>query len=348
MDYSGKHRPVRPLEAADDFNHVVENHTFFNESRYIHLIDGAQRIGGWFRIGQRPNQGYAEMTVCLHLPDGQVGFMFAKPEMSVADGLEAAGLSFSIDEPFRRMRLHYTGKLCVMPDGRAMEDPKRAFREHPLLDCVVDLEFTAIGPAHGGELLEDDGRPFDEGEDRYFARAHYDQHVRGAGELQVGDQRYRITGFGLRDHSWGPRIWQAIPWYRWFPCAFDGGFAICLLVVRKGDGEYVETGFIHDGSGKPLHASNIRLQTRYDANQYPIGFTLHCQDDQGRHYEIRGESLSSVPCRHWRAMADGRIDKSRIVECMTRYRCDDRVGYGMAEYMDHLANGEFEGIAAGH
>ena len=47
-------------------------------------------------------------------------------------------------------------------------------------------------------------------------------------------------------------------------------------------------------------------------------------------------------------MADGWIDKSRIVECMTRYSCNGRVGYGMAEYMDHLANGEFEGIAAGY
>jgi len=27
---------------------------------------------------------------------------------------------------------------------------------------------------------------------------------------------HAIDGFGLRDHSWGPRYWQAIYWYRLF------------------------------------------------------------------------------------------------------------------------------------
>ncbi len=31
-------------------------------------------VGGWFRIGNRPNEGHAEMSACVYLPDGRVAF----------------------------------------------------------------------------------------------------------------------------------------------------------------------------------------------------------------------------------------------------------------------------------
>ncbi|MDP9901006.1 DUF7064 domain-containing protein [Variovorax ginsengisoli] len=347
MDYSGIHRPVRALVPADDGDHPIEAHPFFNESRYIHLVDGAAGVGGWFRIGRRPNQGFAEMTVCLYLPDGQVGFMHAKPSMAAGDGLAAAGLSFQIDAAFQRMRVRYAGPLCLMPDGRAMEDPKAAFKTHPRVNCTIALQLTAVAPAHGGELLEADGRPYDEGEGRYFARAHYDQSLRGSGLITVDGRCHAVNGFGLRDHSWGPRIWQSIPWYRWFPCTFDEGFSICLIMVRKADGEHVETGFVHE-DGEMLHVHDIALETDYDAQHYPTGFRLRCSDERGRIYAITGETLNAVPCRHVRSLADGATDTTRIMESMTRYTCNGKVGYGLAEYMDHVADGVFEGVRAGY
>ncbi len=350
MDYSGRYRPVRPLRPEDDFNHPVEAHPFFNESRYVHLIDGRQRIGGWFRIGQRVNQGFSEMTVCLYLPDRRVGFMFAKPGTVSPDGVEAAGLRFDFDQPMQRSRLHYAGPVHVMADGAAMENPRAAFTPQSQVDAEIALVFDAVAPAHGGELLGDDGEPFDEGEGRYFARAHYDQSVRGQGTLRVGETSWEIAGHGLRDHSWGPRLWQAIPWYRWFPCTFDDGLAMCVIVVQKGDGELLETGYVHDGSGRLRHVHRVRLRTRYDARSYPTGFSLSFENEVGQQYDIEGEVLASVPCRHWRKLPDGRVDKARIMECMTRYRLGERVGFGMAEYLDHQdpADGDaFEGIRAG-
>ena len=37
----------------------------FNESRYYNWFDAGIGMGGWVRMGNRPNEGYAEMTVCL-------------------------------------------------------------------------------------------------------------------------------------------------------------------------------------------------------------------------------------------------------------------------------------------
>ena len=68
------------LEPQDEFPHVPDAAANYNESMYFNVFDPTQKVGGWFRIGNRPNEGYAEISVCLYLPDGRVGFMFGAPE----------------------------------------------------------------------------------------------------------------------------------------------------------------------------------------------------------------------------------------------------------------------------
>ena len=52
------------LDPADEYPHEVEKAQNYNESMYFNMFDPVQQIGGWFRIGNRPNEKYAEMTVC--------------------------------------------------------------------------------------------------------------------------------------------------------------------------------------------------------------------------------------------------------------------------------------------
>ena len=51
--------------------HELGPESNFNESMYINCFDPDQQVGGWFRIGNRANEGYAEMTVCLYLPPAE-------------------------------------------------------------------------------------------------------------------------------------------------------------------------------------------------------------------------------------------------------------------------------------
>ena len=76
-------------------------------SKNINLFDFSQVMGGWFRIGNRPNEGYAEMTCCLYLPDRSVGFMYGRPQISNNEALDAGGMRFEIVEPFKHLRLTY-------------------------------------------------------------------------------------------------------------------------------------------------------------------------------------------------------------------------------------------------
>ena len=43
----------------DDFMHEPETASNFNESRYYNWFDAGVGMGGWVRMGNRPNEGYA-------------------------------------------------------------------------------------------------------------------------------------------------------------------------------------------------------------------------------------------------------------------------------------------------
>jgi hypothetical protein len=60
------------IEPQDEYTHAPDAAANFNESVYMNAFDAAQRLGGWMRLGNRVNEGYAELSVCLYLPDGRV------------------------------------------------------------------------------------------------------------------------------------------------------------------------------------------------------------------------------------------------------------------------------------
>ncbi len=96
------------LEPADEFMHPGPEPTF-NESMYFNLYDPDARLGGFVRIGNRPNEGHAEMTVCLYLPDGRVGFMFRRADIDSNDRFDAGGVTIDVVEPFRTDVEHAEG-----------------------------------------------------------------------------------------------------------------------------------------------------------------------------------------------------------------------------------------------
>ncbi len=60
------------LTPADELTHAPGHERHFNESVYTNAFDHERRFGGWIRLGNRANEGYAELAVCLFLPDGRM------------------------------------------------------------------------------------------------------------------------------------------------------------------------------------------------------------------------------------------------------------------------------------
>jgi hypothetical protein len=164
------------LEPADEYTHELGPEPNFNESMYINVFDPEVALGGFFRLGNRANEGQAEMTVCLYLPDGRVGFMFKRPPIVDNAALDAGGLTWTIVRPFEELRVDYVGKLVVLDDPTEMADPKTAFTSNPFAAAEIHLTFTGQGRSSmfGGEPDQPHEAPGEE-----FARGHYEQLVDG-------------------------------------------------------------------------------------------------------------------------------------------------------------------------
>lgn len=339
----GKNARIR-LDERDEYMHPVEAASNFNESMYINLFDHHQRAGGWFRVGNRPNEGHAEMSFCFYLPDGRVAFMFRRVEIDNNDALDAGGMRFQVIEPFRKLALNYRGRAVLLDDPQQMEDPKKAFTDNPVVEVSAELTFTGLTPVYGGEMVDENGEPIEEDPDESFARGHYEQHMKGEGTVTIGEDRFTLAGLGLRDHSWGPRYWQNLYWYRWFPMAFSDDFAINVSIVQMADGRRHEWGMVYDvRNGGPAEydmVDSVTLESTLDDRLQARGQRATLTTVGGRRYSFTGESLALIPLRNRRRTDSGEWRHTRITEAMTRFQCDGETGYGMSEYLDQILDGE--------
>jgi hypothetical protein len=318
---------VGNLVAEDDYTHELGPEPNFNESMYFNFFDTRESLGGWFRMGNRANEGQAEMTVCLYLPDGRVVFMFKRPKIENNDAFDAGGLRFEVIEPSQRLRTTYEGSAVELKEPRAMADPSRAFRENPVKKVSLDLLHDAVGPMYGERKVRgEEERPVED----QFASAHYEQHMHVTGTLSLDDERFEIDGYGLRDHSWGPRYWQAIHQYEWLTLNFGPDLGAMVSIIQR-DPEGKETrkgGVIVRGQElEPLVDAEISAD--YEENGlYHKSVRAKVKTATGEELEITGEVQSFIPLRNRR---EDRV--THIGEGMTQWRLGDRVGYGLSEFL---------------
>jgi hypothetical protein len=104
-----------------------------------------------------------------------------------------------------------SGLMC--DDPAAVSAWLRSQGERVGTNCTVTLDLRAAAPPFA-ETFDGDGES--------FAPHHYEQLTTVSGALALGDVSTDVNGFGLRDHSWGPRSWQAPYFYRWVHGSTDG------------------------------------------------------------------------------------------------------------------------------
>jgi hypothetical protein len=335
------------LTPQDDYLHPLEEASNFNESRYYNFFDAACGLGGWVRMGNRPNEGYAEMTTCFYLPSGSVAFMFGRPKIEGHTAHDAGGLKFEVVEPYVAHRIGYDGKVVLLGQPRDMEDPRAAFTENPRVACRMDLSVKAVARPWGGEPEAEEGEVVRELDpEKSFARGHTEQHIASTGTVTIGDQTFQLhEALGLRDHSWGPRYWQAVWWYRWLTVNLgpDLGFATTISGTEDG-GRHVH-GFLYDrkryGDDQWVPIRDVQLSSDYDDAWYHHAVHALVRTDDAE-YPVEGEVWSNIPLRNRR---EGLV--TRITEGMTRWRCGDLEGAGLAEYLDQIVDGRPVGTREG-
>jgi hypothetical protein len=325
----------RILTDDDDRLHAVQPVPNWNESRYVDVWDAAAGVGAWLRIGNRPNEGHAEMSVCVHLPDGSTACAFRRPTIT-GNELEVDGQRWEVVEPWRTTRVRYDGPLHLLADAWSLTSGRRAFEGAPVVDASLDLTCTTTGlDTTLGRDQDHVGLIFVPGQ----ADGHYQHLARTTGTVRIGDRTWEIDGRGGKDHSWGPRNWHAKVAFRWLIASFDddNGFMLTRSIsptvatrggfwLRDGELHLVDTWKAVDQlSGPPQHRLE-RVEVEVTAG--------------GRTLRATGTARAWVPLRHRQRDAEGVEQTLRIVKAPTEWVTDDgRAGSGMAEYHDLLVDG---------
>jgi hypothetical protein len=332
------------MDPTDEYMHPLEEASNFNESMYFNVFDPVQRIGGFLRLGNRANEGYAELTTCLYLPDGRVAFTYNRPKITDNDAFDAGGTRFEVVTPFEEVRATYDGKLALLIEPLQMANPRKAFTETPWVEARVDLTHRGISPMYGGEPVNDDGTPLEQDHSGGFARGHYEQHMAVDGTIRVGEEEWVVDGFGLRDHSWGPRYWQAPWWYRWLTANFgnDFGFVVSIVASRGGGRRYGGM-VLRNGAYEHIREASIATEWIGD-DRYHAALRATATTDNDT-YEITGRVLNLIPLRNRRETPEGEQLVTRISEGMTEWSCNGRTGYGLSEYLDQIIEEQPVGAA---
>lgn len=322
------------MRPEDDFTHDPGPEPTFNESMYVHFHDMDGGVAGFVRLANRPNEGRGEMTVCLFLPDGRLGFTYARPAVHNNEAFDAAGLRLVVRDPLRHVEVSFDGPVSVLADPQSMADPKRAFSHSPIADCRIRLDVHKLSPPCE--------QSFDPAEGS-FAPNHYSQLVSIQGRIELDGAPLPVRGHGLRDHSWGPHQWRS-PWfYRWLHgCAGDIGFMGAYFGHR--DGSSVRGGFLWDGNNV-RELDDLEITTERDDLDQQLGVRAVLHVDGAAH-EVQGRVDSCVPLRNRQDAGTGELQVTRIVEGSTMWAFeDDRTMQGMTEYLDQVVGGRPVGAA---
>lgn len=313
------------LVPEDDYTHELSNESNFNESMYFNFFDTTQRMGGFVRLGNRANEGRAEMTVALYRPDGTAMFMFKRAEIDNNDAFDAGGLKFEVVEPSQKLRTVYRGSVLDLKEPRVLTDPKAAFTQNPAKKITLDLTHEAVGPMYGGSKdKQESDRPAEE----QFGKAHYEQHMAVTGTLEVDGETIELSGHGLRDHSWGPRYWQAIQSYEWLTMNFGADLGLMVSVIQR-DADHSRRGgvLIRGDEFVPLTWANVTAEYE-EGTPFHKTVCANVKTRDGEELQIDGKVLGFIPLRNRRGGMT-----TQIGEGMTEWKLGDRTGYGLSEFL---------------
>ena len=332
------------LEPEDEYMHDTEGASNFNESMYFNFYDAEPALGGFVRLGNRPNERYAEQTTCLYLPDGRVGFMFQRPEISNNESFDAGGCERSRSlSPSRSSRFATRASWCCSTSPKQMAIPARRSGTTPAVEVSRRSHYRGCPPCTAASPWTTTGSRSWTGE---RVREGALRAARGcARRVRVGDDHWEVDGYGLRDHSWGPRFWQAPWWYRWLTgnCGEDFGFMLSIIAGR--DGRRRRGGIVFsDGAYRDVLECTVETGWRGE-DSYHQTITALARTDE-REYRITGQVLSLIPLRNRRRTPEGEQLITRISEGMTEWQVEGvGVGYGLSEYLDQIVDGAPVGVA---
>ena len=322
----------------DDLMHEPGSEPDFNESAYAQFVAPRANFGGFFRLGNRVNEGHAEVTVLVYHPDGGAAVHIERAPIADNSAFDAGGLRFDVLEPLRKVRVTYAGEAHRLARGVDLLDPKQAFTTSPVVPLRLDLEFDTIAQLFGlggGES----GEGGIEGAEDTIATGHYQGGVLCHGTVTVDGETRQVSATGFRDHSWGPRKWTAPRWWRWISAWVDDRNGFSAWVTKVGDTQPPGNGAVLL-DGRLALVRKVEISSTYGPAPYHPETVRATLTTDERMLEISCRTLPNViPLRHRREGYH-----ARIAELLGRFDFEGMTAYGFLEYHDLLVDGVPAGL----
>lgn len=319
------------VDPMDEGMHAPGPQKQWSESMFFHLPESDGRRATMLRMGRRVNEGYAEVTVLHHLPDGGAAIGFQRATIYDNTAMRAGGLHFEMLQPLKRWRCTFRGPVRRLADARALENPKAALSAAPEIEVQLDFEFEDLVPCHAASP----GKEYMVG---VVGDGHYRAVCEAHGVMTLEGERRTVDGFGFRDHSWGERNWHAFNYWRWVWGQFDRNnifSVIALNTEAAGSAGARHVSGVVLREGRHVFVDNIAIDSSYGLGpqryfeqadiRIPLGddaLTAHIRD------------CRPIPLRH--AKGD---DIFRIVENLGTVEMDGRLGVAWVEAADRIVDG---------
>ncbi len=183
------------------------------------------------------------------------------PESMNFDDWRTGPLQMQVIEPHRKVRLAWDGTRIKFDGLFEALHPPYAFSSHPL------------------------GNPPYYGDDRT------EQHGRVTADLEVDGRKMQVSGYLIRDHSWGPRVWGLNQHYKWFHATTENCSIHFFEMLSFGRRQL--RGFLYR-DGIMRHVAEAESDFTYDGQMMQTSIRSTITDTDGRVAVVDGKAIGNV------------------------------------------------------
>lgn len=316
--------------------HPVKGENAWSESYYFNFVDPDSKLAIFTRMGFRPGDGWADALHVVYLGGDRVAFTYGRrdigEDLSQYNGdLNVGNLRLNCADPFKHWQIIYDGPAQDIADAAILLERSKLRPEgwYQPAHLKMQLDFAALYPPHFAASGD---------------HGHFEQTGEVTGTIAIGNETFKVSGYGVRDKSWGPRDWggsaasagpseqQAkptgpAPFVNWFSMNFGKDLAMGGSCFRQGDGQLQGSGWIQI-DGKTEDLKDVTITSRYQPDSIlHTETTLTGKTASGRDITVTGKNITVCPTKI--PMPGG---ATFVNEGLAEFHCDGKVGYGISEH----------------
>jgi hypothetical protein len=324
-----------------EFPHPIETAPNWTEHYFFQGYDFENEYGICIHMGRLvADPQIWRPTIQVYLPNQELLIAKLHGRNGHAFGPGASPLKISCIEPFRVWSVEFDG---VGQRVKRTELMQSVVEDAPMEPIRFHILFEAAGPIYGRKADIPDGRS--------VGRFHSEQICHLRGHFQHEGKIILAKGYGVRDHSSGPRDYGPVLGDCWFQTQYENGDAIMVQIVRFEAAEVKSSYLYCAQTGKIEMLEIVEHPPVPDVNTPPGSVNRDpLQDPNFKTYRVvvkrpDGETLTIKgelnhahaitylsPMEELNGTSPDRMDGLQMCECPTTLERSDGVrGWGLYE-----------------